>query len=98
MKFSDDIVHKLKYIIAGNDIVNDYEIAHALGLTKKAYSNRKVKNSLPLEAIVKLCIKKNICINYVLSKHSLFNIDKNLEEMNDMFNNLQELIDKIHHS
>lgn len=98
MKFSEDIVRKLKYIIAGNNMVNDYQIAHALGLTKTAYSNRKVNNSLPIEAIVKLCLKKNICINYVLSKHSLFNIDENLEEMNDMVSNLQELIDKIHHS
>ncbi len=96
MEFSDNIVHKLQYIIAGNDLVHDYVIAHALGLTKKAYSNRKIKNSLPLEAIVKLCLKKNISINYVLSEQQSNIRSVNLKDLDDVLANTVPMIVNMH--
>lgn len=96
MEFSDNIVRKLKYIIAGDDLINDYKIAHALGLTKKAYSNRKVKNSLPLEAIVKFCLKKNISINYVLSEQQSNIRSVNLKDLDDVLVNTIPMIVNRH--
>lgn len=95
MEFTEDLVRKLKYIIAGHDNIRDYEIADALGLSKTAYSNRKVQNSIPLEAIIKLCLRKNISINYVFSECSIYNIKDNIAEIDNMIDNLDKLMTQI---
>lgn len=96
MKFREDIIFKLKYIIANHDNLRDYQIAEALGLSPTAYSNRKAEDSLPLEAIIKLCLEKNISINYLFSQQPKDSRAANMKEIDDILTNTIPIVVKLH--
>ncbi len=63
----DRILKKLKTVIAKGEkrIVNDKEVAKALGLTPQNFSNLKQRDSIPTEYIMNFCAKNKISINWM---------------------------------
>jgi len=63
------IVDNLKDILShelGEIRVYDKDVAKALGISKESLSHHKRKNTIPYEAIVYFCAKRQISINWVL--------------------------------
>lgn len=75
----DRILQKLKTVIAkgGKRIVNDKEVAKALGLTPQNFSNLKQRDSIPTEYIMNFCAKNKISINWMFydQLHGIQDID-----------------------
>lgn len=49
-----------------NKKVLDQDIAKALDISKEHYCRSKKANKIPLESVMKFCVKENIVINYIL--------------------------------
>lgn len=78
------IIDNLKDVLShelGNKRVFDKDVAHALGLSKESLSHLKKRNSVPYEAIVYFCAKRNLSINWILFDQ----IPTSLEEKTEKF-------------
>jgi hypothetical protein len=63
------IIDNLKDILSyelGDTRVYDKDVANALGISKESLCHHKRKNSIPYEAIIYFCAKRQISINWVL--------------------------------
>lgn len=61
--FYDEIIDRIKNL---ENIESDAKIAALLGMTRGAFSARKLKNSLPLDEIVDYCAEKGRSLDYVI--------------------------------
>jgi hypothetical protein len=59
------IEYKLKELLK---IEKDYQLVHAMGYSAIAYASRKNRESIPFYAIIKLCNKNNLDLNYVFKE------------------------------
>ena len=64
-----------------NKKILDQDIAVALEITKEHYCRCKKANKIPLEAIMKFCVKENIVINYILYDQLPDSLNPNTEKL-----------------
>lgn len=54
-----------------NKQILENDIAETLGLSNEEYSNSKIQNQIPINALVKFCAKEDLLINHILFEESL---------------------------
>lgn len=71
MKFKDEIINKIRVIVAKErgsqeGLIREADVARALGMTHSNFCHRKKRKKLPLEEIIKFCADRKVDINWVL--------------------------------
>ncbi|RXJ98381.1 hypothetical protein CRU98_10100 [Arcobacter sp. CECT 8986] len=83
-----EIMDKFKKTL---NIKSDSEIAEKLDISRQNYSDRKKRNSIPYEEIIKLCKKEKINIDNILNnKDYIYNNIRYKEELYKIIDKLNE--------
>lgn len=84
----EEIIERIKSTF---NINKDKEIADKLGVSNQVFANWKMRNKIPYEEIITLCLNENIDMKYMLNG----NIDKENVKKINYKEELHKMIDEI---
>jgi hypothetical protein len=61
----DECMHKIRYIERTS---SDADLARVLNMPASTFSEQKKKGKVPTEAVLRYCLDKQICIDWLLLK------------------------------
>lgn len=87
----EEVFHRIKDIY---NIKKDKDLSVILGVKQQTLTNWKLRNKIPYEEIISICLKENINLKYIITGIKEEEIEKKIDYEKEIIENIKKLNEK----